>query len=519
MGLLSIFRRKPEAPPPEPQQVPVRSSRPRYYSMRALTRAMEGMFGAAGVDRLNASWPSFPQPTDWIIRRHQRELVARSRQQTTQNDYAKAFLRLCRQNIVGPYGIQLQAQSRADDGSLDKAVNDAIEDAWWQWGKRENCDVTGCKSFVSLQLSAVQTAAKDGEFMFRKIYGRDAGPWGFALQWLDPQRCPVDYDVDRYAPGRFIRHGIEFNQYGRPLAYHFTTTDESEVEYRYGGRAFVRVPAEEIIHGFKDELGGQKRGLPWMATALFRMRNVGGFEDAAIVNARVSAAKMGFIQFKDGEGPEFDEENPPEIDAEAGVFEVLPGGAEFKEWNPQYPSGEFAPFTKHMLRSIAAGLGVPYNEFANDLEGVNFSSIRQGTLDSRERWKEDQEWLIEQLLGPVFQAWLPIALLSNRIKIRGRPLRAERIAQYEAVTWQPRRWQWIDPQADVKAAVEAKNNLLLPPGQIIREQGRDPSEVYREIAQDIEEMRAAGIPEDYIKLAMGQKLTSEKKADEEKVAA
>lgn len=518
MGLLSIFRKRPEPAPlpaPEPEPKPKRA---RYYPSRALKRAMEDMFGASGIDRLNASWPAQPLSADQIIRRHQRVLVARSRQQATQNDYGKAFLRLCRQNIVGPHGIQLQAQVLRG-GKLDTAVNDAIEDAWWEWGRRENCDVTGRKSFVSMQLAAVQGAAKDGEFMFRKIYGPDAGPWGFALQLLDPQRCPVDYDVDRYTATTFIRHGIEFNRYGRPLAYHFTTTDEVEADYSYGGRAFVRIPADEIIHGFKDELGGQKRGLPWMATALFRLRNLGAYEDAAIVNARVGAAKMGFIEWEEGEGPELeDDEELPEIDAEAGVFEYLPSGARLKEWDPKYPDAEFAPFTKHMLRSIAAGLGVAYNELANDLEDVNYSSIRQGTLDFRERWKEDQEWLIEQLLQPVFDAWLPVALLSNRIKVRGKPLRPERINEYSRVEWQPRRWSWIDPNADSRAAVLAKNNLLTSPGQIIREQGRDPSQVYSEIAQDIEQMRAAGIPEEYIKLAMGQKLNPNERDDEKQAA-
>jgi len=48
----------------------------------------------------------------------------------------------------------------------------------------------------------------------------------------------------------------------------------------------------------------------------------------------------------------------------------------------------------------------------------------------------------------------------------------------------------------------AKNNLLQSPGQIIREGGRDPSDVWREIAADIQEMRNAGIPEEYIQAAI-----------------
>jgi capsid protein len=67
-----------------------------------------------------------------------------------------------------------------------------------------------------------------------------------------------------------------------------------------------------------------------------------------------------------------------------------------------------------------------------------------------------------------------------------------------AVQFQARRWEWIDPSKDVKADVEAIDNLIKSRGQVIRERGRDPREVYDEIADDIAAMRAAGIPEETI---------------------
>jgi lambda family phage portal protein len=474
------FKKKPETPAIE--------ARPRRLnSLNASARTFE----AAKSDRQNATWGTVPLTADEIVIKHQRVLVARSREQANNNDYAKSFLRMCRQNIVGPQGVTLQAQSKNDDGKLNASVNDAIETEFAKWGHRDNCDVTGKQSWVSIQGACVQSAAKDGEFFVRKIYGTEAGKYGFALQMLDPQRCPVDLNEDLRDGGRFIRAGIEFNKYGKPLGFYFRVGHDEYYDYSANGRNFVRIPADEIIHGFRSEMVGQKRGLPWMSTGLFRLRQLGAFEDAAVVNARVGAAKMGFIQWKEGRGPEPDEDNELTIDAEAGVFPVLPEGAELKDWAPQYPSGEFAVFNKAMLRSLASGFGVLYNNLASDLEGVNFSSIRQGTLDEREYWKELQEWLIETLCQPVFEAWLPRVLLAGHIKAKGRQLRPERLDAYMDVTWQPRRWQWIDPRADVDAAVEAKNNLLIAPSQIIREQGKDPQAVWAEHARDIAAMIAA----------------------------
>lgn len=464
------------------------------------------MFDAGQSDRLTENWGTMPLTADDIIRRNQRVLVARSREQAANNDYAKAYMRMCRQNIVGARGVQLQAQSKDQSGNLDTQANDAIEAAFKKWGHRRNCDVTGRQSWRSIQSSCVVSAAKDGEFMVLLITGRDAGEWGFALQILDPQRCPVDFDQVKLTGGRFVRHGIEFNKYGRPLAYYFTTTEAEDADYSYGGRYYNRVPAERIIHGFVDDIVGQKRGLPWTATGLWRAQMLNGFEKAALVNARVSAAKGGFFEWEEGYGPEHDENEELYMDAEPGSFQELPAGVRFREWNPQYPSGEFTPFHKSMLRGIASGWGVAYNNLANDLEGVNFSSIRQGKLDERDHWKDLQEWLIEQLIEPVFEAWLPRALLGGKISAKGKALNPANIDNYSQVSWQPRRWEWIDPRADMDAAERSKNNLLASPSQIIRDQGRDPNTVWREIARDIDTMKKAGIPDKFIEIAIGLKV-------------
>lgn len=510
--MMGFFRRSP-SDEPAVRQEPVVTERattiPKTGTGRAslLKMARSMSVAAARRDRLTANWPTTPVPADDIVRRHQRPLVARSRDQAINNDYGRAFKRMVRQNLVGPNGIRLQAQAKDDRGKLDKDANTALENAFWDWGRRANCDVTGKRSWRAIQALAAVTVAIDGEFFIRMVYGADAGPWGFALQVLDPQRCPVDFDADRIAGGGFIRSGIEFNDYGRPRAYYFSTTRESEADYFYGGRAYIRIAADEIIHGYVEDMAGQKRGLPWMVSALLRMHMLGGYENSALVNARVSAAKGGFFQWKEGYGPDDDEDDADiEMDVEPGMYRELPSGLEVKDSFPQYPTGELGPFRKEMLRAIASGLGVSYNSLANDLEGVNFSSIRQGALDEREYWKDLQEWFWENLHEVVYERWLQVALLSGRIVLpEGGKLRPERIAKYRDVSWQGRRWTWIDPAADVKAAIDSKNNGLSTFSQFIRDSGRDPQEVYRELADDIEQMRDANLPEWFIEQALGKK--------------
>ena len=461
-------------------------------------------YDAGETDRLTSSWTSVPLTADQVVDRNQRILVARSRDQAAKNDYLKSFLRLCSQNIVGSKGFILQAQAKDDSGSLDRRANEVIE-AWWKkWQRGENCDIKGRLSFRLLCKSAVVSCAKDGEFFFREVVG-SAAPMGYALQPIDPQRCPVDYNVDRLGNGRFIRQGIEFSREGRPIAYYFMTGDPAHSAYTFNGRSLERVPAQEVIHGFLEEIVGQRRGLPWAATSLWRLHQLSGFEKAALINAKTGASVGGFLEWEKDEGPEPDEEDFDEelvIEPEGGVFQELPPGLRHKPFQSQYPSGEFTPFHKAMLRGAGAGMGVSYVSFANDLEGVNFSSIRQGVLDEREHWMDLQEWLIETLIDRVYQKAIARGLLMGLVSDGIVTLRPERIAKYQNVFWQARRWPWVDPQKDINAEVTAMENMLTSPSEIIRKQGRDPQSVWQTFAADIKAMRAEGIPDQFIFAAL-----------------
>ena len=462
-------------------------------------------FDAAVTDRLTAGWTTTPMTADQVIDRNQRVLVARSREAAQKNDYMRSFLRLCAQNIVGHRGFALQAQVRLRSGDLDQGANEALE-TWWKTWQR-HCDITGTRSFRRLCQAAILSAAKDGEFMIREITGRAAGPMGYALQIIDPQRCPVDYTIERMPGGRFVRHGIEFSREGRPLAYYFMTGDPALSGYTFNGHSLDRVPADEIIHGYLEDVIGQRRGLPWAATSLWRLHMLGGFEKAALSSARTGASLGGFFEWKEGYGPEPAEGEVLEdeelyIEAEGGVFQELPPGAEVREFKTQYPTGEFAPFHKAMLRGAGAGMGVAYVSFANDLEGVNFSSIRQGVIDERDHWMDLQEWLIETLIDRCYRGALSQSLLRGLVTHNGIRLRPEGLDRYLNVYWQGRRWAWVDPLKDMKAEKDSVSALFSAPSDVIRRRGDDPDTVWKQYAADIKAMQAAGVPDDFIMAAV-----------------
>lgn len=468
-------------------------------------RHQRNLIQAANNSRLESTWGTTPESVDAVIFKNLRTLVARSRSEFLANDYCKQFIRLVKKNVVGPAGIFLRSNPRGADGKVDAPAKDAIEEAWKLQSKVGNWDVTGSMSRATFEQQWIATVALDGEAFALIVIGADAGPTGFALQMIDSQRIDPAHN-DQLSDGRFIRAGIEYNRYGRPIAYHIA--DElPELYSAYPATRRERIEADRVIHGFIPELTGQKRGLPWMHTALWRLRNVKGFEDAAVINARIGAAKMGFFSDKDEEegddgdgmgeeGADGEGRGGPEdlvIDAEPGTFQNI-GNREFKEFNPLFPEASTGPFLKSQLRGAASGVGVNYNSLANDLESVNFSSLRLGLIDERDTWQMVQEWMIGNFEVRVFEAWIGYSLLAGSIKVKDRPLRADRREKYRSALFKGRRWAWVDPKAEMAAAAIAVDKRLASRTSIIEEHTNSPAwDTFEEIAQEEADMKELGV--------------------------
>lgn len=451
-----------------------------------------GLFDAAISDRTTASWTRSPVAALTQVERSWMALCARSRETAINTDHGKRFLRLVRANVVGPGGISIVSTAERN-GSPDMESRAAISQAWKEWGMSP--EVTGIQTWRELQGLVVQTVARDGECFLRILRGPQFGKFQFQLQCIDPVRIPVQRR-EKLRNGNRIRAGIEFTSYGKPVAYYVRGDSDDMAGVDYAGASFERIPAEDIIHLFLPEMINQPRGLSWMGTALSRLHHLSKYETAAVINARIGASKMGFFE-TDPElmdpSSEDDEADELPLDAEPGTFEALPLGYKFREWNPQYPQGEFGEFFRSCLQSASAGLGVSYASLSNDLSGANYSSMRAGVLDEREQWMDLQRWFIDKAVRPVFEGWLRCALLAQVIRVKGHPLKVSRVNDFLLARYQGRRWSWVDPQKDVKASRESHGGLMRSVSGTIRDQGGDPDEVFAEIKEERERWEELGI--------------------------
>ncbi|MFK2904569.1 phage portal protein [Dyella ginsengisoli] len=470
----------------------------------AVRRPQGGMrrFDGAVVNRLTATWQSVNVAIDAELRTDLDRLRARSRDLFKNNEYAVKFGRAIRSNVVGPEGFRFRADVKDPSGKADEGANKAIEKAFATWCRPEQCDVAGKRSFIDLCDAIGLALGRDGEFMLRKRRGAGAGTFGYQLQLLDMDRLDTFYNLWPADGRNAVIMGVEIDQWRKPVAYHLWNRHytESPTVTRYR----ERVPASEIIHGFIPLEDEQTRGVPWMHAVMRRLNDLNGYREAAVIAARIGASKMGFFTSPDGDpapvsngvdGVTPDTKGEFITEATPGSFDVLPEGYGFEAFNPDYPHQQFESFNKAALRGVASGLpGMSYHSLNNDLEGVSFSSIRSGTLEEREDWMKIQKWVITQVLVPVYEDWLEMALLAGAITLaNGSPLPLAKKAKFQDHIWRGRRWQWVDPLKDMAAAVLAIENGLSSPERIADQQGIDIEDVINDIARFQAMLKAKGV--------------------------
>jgi len=450
--------------------------------------AIKRSYAAANTVRILNSWTASNRSADADIYAALDKLRARSRDLADNNEYAKKFMQMVSTHVVGPHGFVLQMQVKDDSGTLDQMANNAIEKSFKRWCRSQFSDASKKTSFVTKTRIIIKSVARDGEAIVRKVFSSE-NPYGFSLMHVDIDR--LDVNRNQVLPDGFIiKMGVEMSPIGEVLAYHLKMNHPGDTGYSHNGQGYDRVPADQIYHLHLVDRPEQSRGVPWMHAAMSKLRNLGAFEEAAVIAARIGASKMGFFTTPDGDGtPLADESNSTtgELiqEAEPGIFGVLPPGYDFKEFSPDYPHANYEGFVKNCLRGISSGMGVAYNTIANDLEGVNFSSIRAGVLEERDNWIVLQNWFIEVFLLDVFETWLRYALLNNQITTpNGNSLPTSRFEKFNAPLWVGRRWAWVDPLKDMQANVLAVKHGFKSNRQVISSTGDDLDDTWNELAEE-----------------------------------
>jgi len=459
-------------------------------------------FDSSIANRLTADWLSSSNTQNQEISQAIQLTRNRARDLERNNSWVLHGLDYLETQVIGK-GQRLRAEPRNTDGKIDQEAKRIIEEAWADFCKPENCEVTGRYSFQDLERLTLRSRKRDGEFLVR-IDINSRYKYGFKLQILETDL--LDYLLDRQAPnsGNRIRMGVELDSLDRPVAYWMFSSNPNAIQLRQGTRLkHERIPAAKILHGFKPTRIGQVRGITEFASCMQDLKALDAYDEAEIAASRVAACMM--FQIVPPPGTEFAGDLPEQngnqmFSAEPAMVHNASNG-KIEPISIQHPTTQMKEMRNGLLRKISAGFNIAFDSLTNDITEANFSNSRLGKLAERDNFRIDQSIQINTFNNPVFEIFLNRALTGAQQVLS--PLKPANFIKYSKKCWVPRSYPWVDPVKDVQA------NILM------REQGGVSDEYVIEIGpeEDIESVYGAiaanGELAEDMGLSFGQKQVQE----------
>lgn len=417
-----------------------------------------------------------------------RELRIRARSLVQNVPYIARGLQVLVNSTVGT-GIEPRFEGR-DEERLNKL--------WARWIKVADAD--GIFDFYGLQAAAYRAMEQDGEVLIRRRPRRlaDGLPVPLQLQlleidWLDSQK-------NGSAPGGgTIIGGIEYDMLGNVRNYWlFDAHPGDAAVVRRATQVSKPVSAASIIHLFNPTRPGQGRGITRFAPVIARCRDLMLYEDAelarknletrlgVVISGDVNAianpggeAATGYSAAPIGDDGKLPYGNLGELPS-GGITQV-PAGLNVTALEPK-PANDYVPYCVMQQHLIAAGINVPYESMTGDMTKVNFSSARIRQIEFR-RDCECMQWitLIPRLCETVASWWLEDVELAGLAKV-----------QDASADWSTPRWDYVNPQQDVNAEIDAISTGLLTPSEALRRRGYKPDQVFSELGSDFERLKASG---------------------------
>lgn len=425
-------------------------------------RKMLAVHRAAEVNRFTNDWVAPSTSADSEIVSDLPRVVARGRQMVRDGGWAKSIVRAFRRNVVGT-GINPEIE------------NKPYQNAWEFWSEHpQTMDMERRRTFFQVQQWAMSELVIAGQcFVVRWVIGAGENR-RLALQCFETEQLDR-YKLQDRDTGNEVRAGIEVDDNGAPVAYHFYRQHPHDIRGLARPAPLmldsVRIPAAMVCHVYDPERVRQSHGISWLRPVLRKLRDLDEYDAAQLRAARAEASIGLLIKGPDtGESLELDGLNVAYIDQED---EVTP-------FAPQRPGGQYDPFTKAQLKAIAAGVGLSYSQISRDNSDTSYSGGRVGTIEDQREFDPIITLLIIQLCRPVFEDFQFVWAMQNAAQsgdffLRERP---------ERVGWQGQGWEWVDPEAKGQS-VERMLKLGLTSRTIeARKLGRSVTKLDEQRAQD-----------------------------------
>lgn len=399
-----------------------------------------GLEAANRASREMATWNASPLPTDALLRFDKDTIDDRARDVVLNDGYAAGVVSIHKDNIVGNQ-FRLNAQPNTDAMGIDdeewlqefqriveaKFNNTAGSSHHW-------LDASGVNDFTSMIRQAVGVFLVHGEVLAVAEWIADKRrPYATAIQMITPKRLSNPYFL---MDTESLKSGIETDRYGRAIAYHIMEAHPFDMTQPDKSNTWKRVEAEtkwgrkQVIHIIEQLLPDQTRGVSEMVSVLKQMRMTRRFQDVELQQAVLQATYAASIESDlppqviaeimgaNPNAPSFGEAAKSMLSSilqHRATNNIQLDGARIPVLHPNtklnlkqlgQPSGTGSEYEQSLLRHIAAGLGVSYEQFSRDYTKTNYSSARASMNETFKFMQSRKKTVADRFATEVYRLWL-----------------------------------------------------------------------------------------------------------------
>ncbi len=404
-----------------------------------------------------------------------RTLRNRARYEVANNSYARGIVLTLANDTIGT-GPRLQLLGE------DALANRTIEEAFAQWADAVH---------LAEKLRTLRMARADSGEGFIVLANNPnlTSPIHLDLRLVEADQVTTPWVPLEDSGGI---DGILFDRFGNPVTYHILKQHPGDsIAWGLVAGDFDPVPADSVIHYFRMDRPGQRRGIPDITPALPLFAQLRRYT-LAVIAAAETAADFAAVLFTDapaaGEAAEVEPMDVVEL--ERRMATVLPGGWKLGQVQAEQPATGYGEFKHEILNEIARCLNMPFNVAAGNSSGYNYAS---GRLDHQTYYKSirvDQAHIETAVLDRILAAWLDEAVLVEGL------LPANLRTLDAAIP--PHQWFWdgqehVDPAKEATAQATRLQNHTTTLAYEYARQGRDWEAELRQRAKEAALMKELGL--------------------------
>lgn len=428
--------------------------------------------------------PPYSRSPDSEFATSGRQLRDWARHLADNSSIVSALLSARVRNAIGP-GLTYEPLVRDRRGDLIPELNNAIRKLHARWSKRP--DVTGELSRQELERLAWRTWDLEGECFIRRVIRRSdnrAQTLPYQLQILDVDWVPMLLTQER--DGQRIIHGVEKNDWGEPIRY-YIEPNPLDIYSMPGvtldpGR-MIQINAEDMWHLKRVQRPNQTRGVTILHSIIFRVADIGQYQEAHRLAARASADLFASVNRSPDMDVSQSESSKRTWDFEhLQIMDELLPGEQVNFHSPEHPNINAIDFVREEIRAIASATGVGFSQIAQVFDS-SYAAQRLEVVDTWRQTGTNQSQFITDFARPALYEE-PVRMAQMAGMLPARLLRRADPETIYDVRIDGPTMPVIDPEKDRKAFALDQTNGWDSRHGIIRKMGRSPQDVDAERAGD-----------------------------------